>query len=202
MSSFVVYAPLCTTQLRFVCTTLAFTYAFARLFPLYRVITNLRQVFKTCTTNKTTLSRCSLCLFVSLLIVLVSDVEHVDFTCTYQFILHLLFGLVVGGWVFTFALALFLSPPTHHLHKQRELQNFLATPLALWAKGTRTFPIFCKEKVRILFVLHLYRFVMLHWRSISLVCTFLYCYMIWLLTCKYYLYIDKRLQPLMYISSL
>ena len=54
VSSFVVYAPLCTTQLRFVCTTPAFAYAFARLFSLYRVITNLRQVFKTCTTNKTT----------------------------------------------------------------------------------------------------------------------------------------------------
>ena len=201
MSSFVVYAPLCTTQLRFVCTTLAFTYAFTRLFSLYRVITNLRQVFKTCTTNKTTLSRCSLCLFVSLLIVLVSDVEHVDFTCTYQFILHLLFGLVVGGWVFTFALALFLPPPTHHLHKQRELQNF-SHSLSPMGKGNSYIPHLLQRKSANPFVLHLYRFVVLHWRSISLVCTFLYCYMIWLLTCIYYLYIDKRLQPLMYISSL
>ena len=76
------------------------------------------------------------------------DVTYVGISLVHiSIVLHTLFGLVVGGRVFTFALALFLFPTHPPLTTTTQATNFsLATPFALWAKGTRDIPHLLQEK--------------------------------------------------------
>ena len=77
------------------------------------------------------------------------DVTYVGISLVHiSIVLHTLFGLVVGGRVFTFALALFLFPTHPPLTTTTQATNFsLATPFALWAKGTRDIPHLLQEKI-------------------------------------------------------
>ena len=77
------------------------------------------------------------------------DVTYVGISLVHiSIVLHTLFGLVVGGRVFTFALALFLFPTRPPLKTTTQATNFsLATPFALWAKGTRDIPHLLQEKI-------------------------------------------------------
>ena len=76
------------------------------------------------------------------------DVTYVGISLVHiSIVLHTLFGLVVGGRVFTFALALFLFPTHPPLTTTTQATNFsLATPFALWAKGTSDIPHLLQEK--------------------------------------------------------
>ena len=97
------------------------------------------------------------------------DVTHVGISLVHiSFVLHVLFGLVVGGRVFTFALALFLFPTHPPLTTTTQATNFyLATPYALWAKGTRDIPHLLQEKLRVDVHFGLSSFAMQFWMQLD-----------------------------------
>ena len=122
------------------------------------------------------------------------DVTYVGISLVHiSIVLHTLFGLVVGGRVFTFALALFLFPTHPPLTTTTQATNFsLATPFALWAKGTRDIPHLLQEKelrVDVHFVLSC--FAMQFWMQLDVsnsrvrVHTHIYIYILAIYACMY-----------------